>query len=48
MCTVNFKSNPIKIKGCLPLVGSSAPDFILTKTDLSDVTLKDFSDNVLV
>lgn len=43
MNTVKLKGNPMEIIGQLPLVGSEAPDFVLTKTDLSDVTIKDFS-----
>ena len=48
MSTVNFKNAPIKIKGCLPQVGDCAQDFVLTKTDLSDVTLKSFAGSILV
>lgn len=42
MARVNFKGNPVSTVGSLPAVGSPAPDFKLTKTDLSDVSLKDF------
>jgi thiol peroxidase len=48
MGTVNFKSNRVEIKGWLPPVGSDAPDFVLTKTNLADVSLKDFAGNILV
>ena len=48
MNTVTLKGTPVKISGELPGKGSIAPDFILTKTDLSDVTLEDFADKVLV
>lgn len=48
MSTVNFKNTATKIKGSLPQVGTHAPDFVLTKTDLSDVKLKDFSGSILV
>lgn len=48
MGTVNFKSEPVEIKGWLPPVGSSAPDFILTRTNLADVTLRDFAGCLLV
>ena len=43
MADIKFKGNPIHSVGSLPAVGSKAPDFKLTKTDLSDVSLKDFA-----
>lgn len=43
MATITFKGNPIQTSGHLPDKGASAPDFKLTKTDLSDVSLKDFA-----
>ena len=43
MATVTFKGNPVQTSGNLPAKGSSAPDFKLAKTDLSDVSLKDFA-----
>jgi thiol peroxidase len=43
MATITLKGNPIHTLGELPKVGSKAPDFRLTKADLSDVSLKDFS-----
>ncbi len=33
---------PVETIGSLPPVGSKAPEFLLTKQDLSDVTLADF------
>lgn len=42
MATITFKGNPLNTSGNLPQPGSLAPDFQLTKTDLSDVSLKDF------
>lgn len=48
MNTVTLKGTPVKIIGELPEIGSYAPDFILTKTDLSDVTLEDFIGEFLV
>ena len=42
------KGNPVESVGFLPAVGSKAPDFLLTKTDLSDVSLKDFEGKVKV
>lgn len=43
MAQITFKGNPINTSGNLPSVGSDAPDFLLTKTDLSDVSLKSFA-----
>jgi thiol peroxidase len=43
MAKITFKGNAINTVGTLPAVGSKAPDFKLTKTDLSDVSLKDFA-----
>ena len=43
MAKITFKGNPINTAGTLPAVGSKAPDFKLTKTDLADVSLKDFA-----
>jgi thioredoxin-dependent peroxiredoxin len=43
MATITFKGNPIHTSGELPKVGSTAPGFSLTKTDLSDASLADFS-----
>ena len=37
MATVTLKGNPIRTSGELPDVGSAAPDFTLTKLDLSEV-----------
>ena len=48
MATVTLKGNPIKTVGDLPAVGSAAPDFVLVKNDLSEVSLADFSGSRLV
>lgn len=40
MANITLKGNKISTLGNLPAVGSKAPDFKLTKTDLSDVTLE--------
>ncbi len=40
--SVTLKGNPIRTAGELPKVGSTAPEFKLTKNDLSDVSLKDY------
>lgn len=43
MAEITLKGNPIHTNDNLPTEGKSAPDFLLTKTDLSDVSLKDFA-----
>ncbi|MBF0163508.1 MAG: thiol peroxidase [Magnetococcales bacterium] len=43
MAQIAFKGNPIHTCGQLPAVGSPAPDFKLTGTDLADVTLATFA-----
>jgi thiol peroxidase len=48
MANITFKGKPVLTVGELPLVGSIAPDFELTKTDLSDVKLQDFHGKNLV
>lgn len=42
MAEITLKGNPIHTNDQLPTEGKSAPDFKLTKTDLSDVSLNDF------
>ena len=41
MAQITLKDNPINTIGSLPAVGSQAPEFLLTKTDLSDITTED-------
>ena len=48
MASITLKGNPINTCGVLPEVGAQAPDFQLTKDDLSDVSLKDFAGKRLV
>ncbi len=48
MATITLKGNQIHTSGELPKIGSKAPDFTLTKGDLSDVTLASFAGKVLV
>jgi thiol peroxidase len=43
MAQITLGGAPITTSGNLPAVGSKAPDFRLTKEDLSDVSLKEFS-----
>jgi thiol peroxidase len=43
MAEITLKGNKIHTSGSLPKIGKKAPDFLLVKRDLSEVTLKDFS-----
>lgn len=42
MATITFQGSPIHTVGNLPAVGSQAPDFTVTKTDLSEIRLKNY------
>ncbi|MEI7500838.1 MAG: thiol peroxidase [Bacteroidota bacterium] len=42
MATIALHGNPVNTIGTLPGVGTLAPDFSLTKTDLSEVKLSEF------
>lgn len=48
MSKITLKGNEVNTCGSLPANGSAAPDFLLTKTDLSDVTMKDFAGKNIV
>jgi thiol peroxidase len=48
MSQITLKGNPINTSGTIPEAGSKAPDFLLTKSDLSDVTLGDFKGKTVV
>ncbi len=48
MAQVTFKGSPLNTSGELPKVGDKAPDFVLTKTDLADVSLRDFAGKRIV
>ena len=48
MGMIKFKGNPVHTSGDLPAPGSAAPDFRLTKGDLSDVSLGDFKGKVRI
>lgn len=48
MASITFGGNPATTIGELPKVGTKAPDFKLTKTDLTDVTLSDFHGTKMV
>src|SRR6185437_15531975 len=42
MAQITLKGNPVHTSGDLPAVGGAAPDFTLTKMDLSEVSKADF------
>lgn len=48
MANVTLLGNPIHTIGDLPKVGSQAPNFKLSKTNLSDATLEDYSGSRLI
>jgi thioredoxin-dependent peroxiredoxin len=48
MATTALKGSPVQLTGQLPAIGLKTPDFLLTKNDLSDVTLKDFAARKIV
>jgi thiol peroxidase len=48
MATVTLKGQEIRTSGELPAVGSKAPDFTLTKNDLSDATYSDYAGKNIV
>ena len=48
MATITLQGNPIETVGELPAVGSNAPAFTLTKTDLSEVSLQDFAGKTVI
>lgn len=48
MATIALKGKPISTVGELPGKGTTAPDFSLTKNDLSDLRLADFAGKVKI
>ena len=48
MAKITFKGTPVDTCGELPRVGSKAPDFLLTRPDLSDFSLADVSGRMVV
>ena len=48
MAKITFKGETINTAGDLPAVGSAAPDFQLTKVDLSEVSLQDLKGKKVV
>lgn len=48
MTKITLKGNPVNTVGSLPATGSAAPDFELTKTDLTETKLADFKGKKVV
>ena len=48
MATITLRGTPIDTVGALPAVGTAAPDFCLTGTDLKDVSLADYAGKTVV
>ena len=48
MTQITLEGNPFNTVGELPSVGSKAPDFTLTNTDLADVSLADYAGKKVV
>lgn len=48
MSAITFKGSKVNTSGELPKVGSVAPDFILVKNDLSEISLKDIKGKNIV
>ena len=48
MAKITFKDNEVNTIGSLPVVGDTAPDFLLTGTDMSDITLNDLKGKRIV
>ncbi len=48
MAEITLGGNPVSTVGELPKVGSQASDFTVTKTDLTDTSLSDFSGKKIV
>lgn len=48
MITINLKGTPIHTIGTLPEIGTKAPDFTVTKTDLSEIKLKDYAGKKII
>lgn len=48
MAQITLKGNPINTVGNLPEVGTKAPDFSVTKTDLQETVLADFKGKNLI
>lgn len=42
MVEITVEGNPVQTVGPMPKIGTMAPDFIVTKTDLSEIHLKNY------
>jgi len=42
MSTITLKGNPVQTSGSLPAKGAAAPDFSITKADLSETSFADY------
>ena len=48
MATITLKGNEIQTVGNLPKPGEAAPDFTLVKSDLSEISLKDYRGKTVI
>ncbi len=48
MATIALNGTPIHTIGILPEAGTKSPDFLLTKTDLSDISLSGFEGKKII
>lgn len=48
MAQISLQGNPVHTVGKLPAIKTQAPAFILTKTDLSDCTLKEYAGKTVI
>ncbi|MBW6519401.1 MAG: thiol peroxidase [Desulfoarculaceae bacterium] len=48
MAQVTLQGKPVNTSGTLPKIREKAPDFLLTKTDLSDVSRQDYTGKRIV
>lgn len=48
MANITLGDTPVTTTGELPAIGSKAPDFKVTKTDMTDTTLSDFAGKNIV
>src|SRR5829696_4902470 len=48
MSKITFHGMPVQTIGSLPSLNVTAPDFIVTKTDLSDIHLKNYIGNTIL
>lgn len=48
MAHITHKGNPVQTSGSLPALGTLAPDFVLTRGDLSDATLASWEGKIKV